>query len=653
LAAAAGLLAVYTVPALLYLRSLWGAAGERILGRSGDPVFNLYVLKWGVHQLRLGLPDLWDANFFYPVRGALTFSDHLIGPASQLLLLLDLHLVPNAIAGYDLLAGSSFVLAGAATSWVLRQSGRSWTAAILAGGMYAFAPVRWAHVEHIQVLLAQWVPITLWCWHRLLAAPSWRRAALFLPLYLLHLAGGSYLAYMIHLPMLALAVAGAGTPPSPPGDRRPAGRRRQAQAAAVLLVVALAAAGTVWLLYGPYVETARRYHLARTPEEIALYAATLPSYLAPAESNLYAGAWHRLADPLQVDLSVDESRLFAGFLPTVLCAGGVLAFWRRCRARPARPLAAWQRAVLAALAALAAGSFLAGDWRTLHHDTRADAWNAPALGFALGLGLWLTARRTWGGNWPLRRAAADPWERGMALAGVLCFLLSFPIAFVPLLHVVPGLASLRAPGRFYVMTSLAVVTFAARGLDEWLPAAGRRRLAVGAVLAAALALELAPAALPVRPLRAEPDFPAVYEYLRGAGGVRAVLELPRLRLARESIYMYYSTRHWYPIANGYSGFIPESDLELRERIPLLPDDEGFQLLRRRGISHLVIHSAGVAGAAGAAGPAGPAGRELRRQLPEWERRFLGRQVEKVFTAGPDGVYRLLDARPAAGRDGAG
>jgi hypothetical protein len=602
-----------------------------------------------VHQLRLGLPDLWDANFFYPVRGALTFSDHLIGPAAQLLLLADLRLVPHAIAGYNLLAASSFVLAGAATSWVLRQSGRSWTAAILAGFMFAFAPVRWAQLEHLQVLLAQWIPLTLWFWHRLLAEPSWRRAALFLPFYLLHLTGGSYLAYMIHLPMLALAVAGAGGrvagaggpggaagATEQPAERQPPpGQRRRA--AAVLAVVALAAAGAVWLLYRPYVETARRYHLVRAADEIALYSASLSCYLAPSESNLYAGWWHRLADPLGLgDLSVDECRLFAGFLPTALCLGGAVAFWRRVRARPERPLAGWQRAALAALAALAAASLLTGDWQTLHHATRTDDWDGPALGLALGLGLWLLARRAWGGNWGVRCAAADPWERGMALSGILCFLLSFPIAFMPLLHVVPGLSSLRAPARFYVLTSFAVAVFAARGLDEWLPAAGRRRLAAAAVLAAALALELAPAALPSRPLRAEPDFPAVYERLRGDAAVRALLELPRLKPARESIYMYYSTRHWHPIANGYSGFLPASDVELRKRIPVLPDGRGFRLLRQRGITHLVIHAGGAAGAAG------PAGREIRRTLPDWERQFLGRQVEKVFADGPDALYRLLE-----------
>jgi hypothetical protein len=257
-----------------------------------------------------------------------------------------------------------------------------------------------------------------------------------------------------------------------------------------------------------------------------------------------------------------------------------------------------------------------------------DAWNAPALAFALAAGLCLLARRRWGGNGPLRWATINPWEGGMALAGLASFLLSFPIAFVPLRRVIPGLAALRAPGRFNVVTSLAVVVFAARGLDEALPAAGIRRRAVGALLALALAGELAPAALATRPLRDEAEFPAAYHHLRASARPGAVLELPRLKPAREVIYMYYSTLHWRPIANGYSGYQPASDEELRQRIPLLPDVAGLELLRQRDIGFLVVHTAGLDG------------RELRRQLPAWERRYLAAGVEKDFDDGDDRVYRL-------------
>jgi hypothetical protein len=632
----AAVLLLYGIAALLYLRALWSSFAHNIAGRTADPVFNLYVLKWGVHQLRLGLPDFWDANCFYPVRGALALSDHLLAPACQLLLLLDLRLVPNAIAGYNLLLASSFVLSGLTTCWVLRRSGRSWVAAALGGFMFAYAPVRWAHLEHLQLLLVQWLPLTLWTWDRLLAEPTWKRAALFLPCYLLNLAGGCYLAYMVHVPMLAIAaVRGAG------GWRRRAAWRHLR----VLLAVALVAAAAVWLLFAPYAAIAHRYGLQRSPEEVALYAATLGSYVAPAESNLYAGWWHALADRWHFDPSWDESRLFAGFLATGLAAYGLVAWLRRHRPAPAPPLPAWQRAAIAAPLVLAAGAFLAGDLRTLQDSPPAGAWNLPALGFAAGLALWWAARRRWRGGALLRWQEIDPWERGLALGGLLCWLLSFPLVFVPLMGVVPGLASLRAPGRFDLVTSLAVAWFAARGLDGLLPAARPARLLAAAALALALGVELAPAAVESRPLPDEAAFPPVYHYLRhlrhlqtlrtlrtlrtSGDDVRAILELPRLKFAKESIYMYYSTLHWLPIANGYSGNAPDSYFDLRDAVGPLPDAAGFAELQRLGISHLVVHAAG------------PDARFVREALPEWETQYLGSQVALTFTAGDDRVYHLL------------
>jgi hypothetical protein len=618
------LLALSGLPALFYLRPVWAAVDSQQVGRSADPVFNLYVLKWGVHQLRLGLPDFWNANFFYPERGVLAFSDHLAGPAAQLLLLLELGLVPNAVAGYNLLLASSFVLSAAATCWVLRRSGRSWVAAILGGWMYAFAPVRWAHLEHIQILLAQWIPLTLWCWDRLLAEVSWKRAAAFLPFSLLHLTGGCYLAYMIHLPMLALLASRAAA------DWRrlvsPHGRR-------VLGAVAVPAVLLIGLLFAPYAATSHRHGMARSADEVALYSATLPSYLAPSETNLYAPLWHRLVDRWHLDaLSYDESRLFAGFLASALCVGGLLTWLRRYRAPAARPLAAWQQATLAALLALAAAALLLGDLVTLGVVGLAGDWNLPALGLALGLGLWLAARRAWGGNWPLHGAAMDPWERGLALAGLACLLLSLPLVFVPLTHVVPGLANLRAPGRFYVFTSLAITWFAALGLDGLLPAARRPRLLLSSAVALMLTLELAPAAIAMHPLRDEPSFPEAYRYLGAAADVRALVELPIVTPRTEALYMYYSTLHWKPLANGYSGFLPRSYLELRGRMPLLPERDGFELLRARGITHLVAHCRGIDN------------RPLRARLPSWEQEFLGGQVELVFTAGGDRIYRLRPLR---------
>ena len=54
--------------------------------------------------------------------------------------------------------------------------------------------------------------------------------------------------------------------------------------------------------------------------------------------------------------------------------------------------------------------------------------------------------------------------------------------------------------------------------------------------------------------------------------------------------MYHSTLHWKPIANGYSGYPRRTTRELVERFHWVPDREGLDLLRRRGVTHLIVHA---------------------------------------------------------------
>ena len=122
--------AFYAALALIYLRPVWRVWQDRIAPNTEDPLFNLWILKWGVHQARLGFPGFWDANVYWPTRGALALSDHLLGPALQMALFESA--VPNAIAGYNVLFFTSFVLTGLAVCWVLRRSGASWTGAAAA-----------------------------------------------------------------------------------------------------------------------------------------------------------------------------------------------------------------------------------------------------------------------------------------------------------------------------------------------------------------------------------------------------------------------------------------------------------------------------------------------------------------------------------------
>jgi hypothetical protein len=559
-------LALYTAVTLIYFWPLPRLFGTHLSDR-GDPLFVLWALKWGVHQIRLGLPGVWDANIFFPTRGTLAFSDHLLGPAAELVPFL--WIVPNAIAGYNFLFVSSYVASALAVCWMLRRSGLSWTAAVLAGWMYAFSSFRLSQIAHLQILIAQWIPFTLWFWDRLLARRRALDAALFLLFYLLNLSGGCYLAYMIHFSLLAILVSRALA------EGRALVSFRSLR---LLLPVAVVAGAAAAWLFLPYVRVSRAHDLSRSAIEIQTYSAKLASYFTPSRQNFYfAAAADGFLDRV-FGVSADlfhrpENELFAGFLPTVLFFAG-------------------------------AGSAAVAAWR----------------GF--------------------RKGPADPWVRGIALSGLICFALSFARVYVPLARVVPGLSGMRVPARFYAFVSLTVVFFAARGIDSLL-----RRLpgpwARGAValgLTALLAVELAPRRLDWQSVPREEELPHAYTWLRDEPGVKALIELPLFGDSRETSYMYASTVHWKPIANGYSGYLAESYAELADHIPYVPHQDGLALLRGMGITHIVVHA--------------DTPRQVK-MLNRWDERLGSgpeREVERVYAEPGIAIYRVLPAPPATLRD---
>jgi len=546
----------YTALTLIYFWPLPRLWSDHLGPDLGDPLFNLWVLKWGVHQIRLGFPDLWDANIFYPTKGALAFSDHLLGPAAQLWLFQ--MVIPNAIAGYNFLLLTSFIACGLAVCWVCRQAGLSWIAATLAGMMYAFSSFRLAQTTHIQILIAQWIPLTLWFWDRLLAERTVKHAALFLAFYLLNLSGGCYLAYMIHFPLLAILVCRALA------ERRELISLRSLR---ILLPVAAVAGAAVAVLFLPYVRISQSLGLTRSPAEIEEFGATWVSYFSPAQQNLYFGPQaEKLLHWIFGD-SADlffrpENELFAGFLPTLLFFVGAFVAWRRRKEGP------------------------------------------PEI-----------------------------WTRGLALSGLLCFALSLVRVYLPLMRIVPGLSGMRVPARFYAFVSVTIVYFAAVGLDFLLRGvrSPRARAAVVAVLVVGLAVELAPREMSWERLPREEELPDVYEWIRDQQDVKALLEIPIAGDARETDYLYASTLHWKPIANGYGGYMPLTHQMLTDRIRYLPGPAVFPMLRDWWITHIVVHARRP---------------DRVKALRRWEGRWAtgpDRQLEKVYQSDGIYVYRLLDA----------
>src|SRR6185295_6228960 len=235
-----------------------------------------------------------------------------------------------------------------------------------------------------------------------------------------------------------------------------------------------------------------------------------------------------------------------------------------------------------------------------------------------------------------RRRQGGIWARGLALAGLLCFALSFERVYSPLAKVVPGLSGMRVPARFDAFVSLTVAFFAAIGIEALLRNARsqRRRAVMVALLAVILAVELAPRKLAWTRLFQEQELPQVYRWIRDEGTVKALVELPIYGDSRENDYLYASTVHWKPIANGYSGYMPVSHQILTDRVRFLPGPAVLDLLREWWITHIVIHARRP---------------ERAKALRRWEGRFAtgpARQVERVYQFDGISVYRLLPRKAA-------
>lgn len=151
------------------------------------------------------------------------------------------------------------------------------------------------------------------------------------------------------------------------------------------------------------------------------------------------------------------------------------------------------------------------------------------------------------------------------------------------------LKSMRVPARFAMLVSLALAVFAGVGAGRLAvrfksPLAG---YVVVSVVTAAFLIETRPI-LRLRPVWNAP--PSLYASLGpGSGAVLFEYPLGRDGLVNNFAYEYFSTWHWTPTVNGYSGFSPRSYGDLVDKTLDFPLGDSVPYLRQRGVTHVALH----------------------------------------------------------------
>jgi hypothetical protein len=173
-------------------------------------------------------------------------------------------------------------------------------------------------------------------------------------------------------------------------------------------------------------------------------------------------------------------------------------------------------------------------------------------------------------------------------------------------HWIPGADGLRVPARIAMVVALLLSVLAGYGTSVLLQRVRPRAAALLAVaLCAFIIAESSAAPIPVnRSSRRTSHAPAPRVAPAGAAPrvYRAVAALPRAAVlvefpfgdpAWELQYVYYSTMHFRPLLNGYSGWFPPGYQHLARLLadPLYEPAGAWQALAQSGATHAVVHRA--------------------------------------------------------------
>ncbi|MDE3155703.1 MAG: hypothetical protein KGN76_11405 [Acidobacteriota bacterium] len=617
--------AAYTLLAIAMTWPLVRGLGRDLPGGLGDPLLNCWILAWDAHHLLRfvgghlhGLSGYWNANIFYPAPLALAYSEHLTAQAIEILPVYAIS--GNPILCYNLLLLSTVVLSGLGTYLLVRElTGRRWPA-FVAGVVFAFLPYRAAQIPHLQVLSSQWMAFALFGFVRYFR--TGRRRALAggaLALVAQNLSCGYFMVFFT-VPFVAFVLVEIG-------------RRRLWTDGRCWRDLAVAAAGVtaVTLPFAwPYLRLRELGFAPRSLAEVNAFAADTWSYLTTAGSVRLWGSRLQL-------FQKPEGELFPGFTAIALALAGLVAglraSWRQTADRTdagsrwRRVLAAVLTIVVIVYAGLGLAMLVAGPF-ALHMPfgvvrvTSAD-WLLRVVVMALVL-LVVGSRRA--------RAFLGQFTGGMPGLYVCLLLAAAWLSLGPVLHaggrdlhapslyllayrLVPGFNGLRVPARYGMIAGLFLAVVAGAGAQ----ALERRRAGIVLLLAACTLVlaeaDAAPLALngrwtepdetairiPAGPMPARAAFPPVYAFLRTLPPGAPVVEFPFGEYPLEVRYMYFSTAHWHPLLNGYSGGFPPAYLLLRDalRDVLTNPGRAWDALAGAGAAYAIVHAALYRGTGGA------------------------------------------------------
>jgi hypothetical protein len=520
-------MALYVGLALAYCWPMLVSFGRALPSDSGDPGLNTWILWWSSQAVPL-TAHWWNAPMFFPLQGALAFSETLLGIAPVSLPMLFAGIPPVGV--YDIVFLISIPATAIAAHLLARRlTGRD-DAALLAGLAFGFNPYRGGQMSHLQLLVACWMPLGLLALHNYLDRRRTRYLMLAGVCWLFNALTSGYLMLFFAI-LIAIWIAWFV--------------RSRRDLLAISATLLLASLPLIPLLSGYY-----RYQstigVTRGINEIEFFSADLSAIWATSGLLSFSKLWTRGAAP--------EAALFPGAIVIGLVVAAAIVLWRRLPS-PRQWRFRWVLFMAAALAALLALTSLVTGGQQLQVMGLTISFTRPfkVLTTALWLAFFAIA---------IDPRLAEGWRRrSVFLFYTVAAIVMLVFALGPVGHVfgakmiyappyywlleLPGAASLRVPARFGLLFVLCLTQAAALGFSRLTPSGVRRGLF--AALAVLILLEGWVLKMPTGLAPAPVDLSSVDPR-------SIVIEMPIVDEYSSTAALLRQTGHRHPIANGYSGY---------------------------------------------------------------------------------------------------
>ena len=539
--AATASLLIYSIITIIIGREVLAHLGSVIANDAGDPLLTAAILKW--NATHVPLTDAWyQFPIFYPTRDTITFSEHLLGLsviASPIY-----WLTGDAVVTYNVVMLLTFPLCGLAMYALVHRLTGSAAGSFVAGLAFAFAPFRISQLPHIQMLASFWAPLALLGLHAYLDTGRRRWLALYGATWVLQGAANGYALVMFSV-LVGLW-----------GLWFVVWTRRWDALVRIVVASIVAILPLAPVLYR-YTSVHRHFGFARGYGEVRGFSADIAGLLCAPDALQFWGWLRAFCRP--------EGELFPGAATMLLVAVGLgwllVRSWRSQSVPSGRVVTSLRRILLfvaglytvVIVVLLTSGPFLfdIGPLRV-----QASTFRKPVQVVTMAL---------------LLALVLSPGVRSMARQSrvmgfyIFAIIVTWALALGPVmtlmgnegfrgpyhyLMVLPGVDALRAPARFWLMTTICLSVVAGLVVSEFTRGRARRVTAIAVIVIGLAVLGDGW----VDHINAAPLPPAV----PGAAGLvgATLLETPPDLVFRDIQSVFRAVDGGWKTVNGYSGWSP-------------------------------------------------------------------------------------------------